>query len=91
MRLITKGRDRIMSNRTITNEVKYANLLKEKRIEAGLSQRKLAELSGSHYRTIQDIESGRSYPTDIYVLRRLANALGLEHADDLIDWENPIE
>ena len=56
--------------------------LKEKRKEAGLSQRELAELSGVPARTIQNWEYGVAEPL-ARPLKRVAEALGCK-VDDLI-------
>lgn len=60
------------------------NKIRSARINAGLSQQQLADMSGSSARTIQDWESCRRIPRDVYVLRDVAKALGC-HIEDLID------
>lgn len=58
--------------------------IKEAREKAGLTQAQLAEAAGSSIRTIQDWESGRRIPRDVYVLRDMARALGCR-IEDLIE------
>lgn len=62
----------------------YDNKIRSARIKAGLSQSQLAEASDTSVRTIQDWESCRRIPRDVYVLRDAAKALGC-HIEDLID------
>ena len=57
-------------------------MLKEKRKEAGLTQKKLAELSGVPIRTIQNWEDHVSEPL-ARPLKRVAEVLGCK-VDDLI-------
>ncbi|MPM59100.1 hypothetical protein SDC9_105938 [bioreactor metagenome] len=49
--------------------------LKEKRIEAGLSQTELANCAGVHLRSVQNYESGKRYPNSLVIVLRLASAL----------------
>lgn len=63
------------------------NNLKALRAAAGLSQRKLAVAAGVHWRSIQQWESGERQLSDIYILRRLAAALGCA-VDDLAPPED---
>lgn len=58
--------------------------LREARLEAGLSQKQLAKLSGISQSVISKIETptpGRRFKTQIDVTNRLASALGLTPAD----------
>jgi len=54
----------------------HASLLRQRRIEAGLTQAALAELAGLSTRTIQHLEAGLGQPFPEST-RRLADALGL--------------
>lgn len=58
--------------------------IKRERLKKGLTQAQLAEAAGSSIRTIQDWESGRRIPRDVYVLRDVARALGCR-IEDLIE------
>lgn len=54
-----------------------AELLKVTRIEAGLTQESLAEVSGVSARSISDLERGRALTPHAVTVRLLADALGL--------------
>lgn len=54
-------------------------LVKEKREEKGLSQRKLAELADVSHTEISRIESGERKRPAPYILRRIAPHLGVEY------------
>lgn len=56
-------------------------MLKEKRAEKGLSQRKLAELSGVPYRTIENWEQRGIDHATVGNLRKVARALGCTVGD----------
>ena len=58
--------------------------LSNRRKSLGISQRKLAELSGIQQREICRIEQGKANPT-FSTLNRIHTALGLQ-----IDWANPV-
>lgn len=60
------------------------NNIKELRTNAGLTQAKLAEMSGVSKRSIEDWESGRRNPRDVYILRKVAAALKCS-IEDLIN------
>lgn len=62
-------------------------MLRDLRQKAGLSQQKLAELSGVPRRTIQDWERLRVSPTVVDNLRRLAKVLDCT-IDELIGDEH---
>lgn len=53
----------------------FKDKLKEKRIEAGLTQAELARLTGVTCRTIQNYELGSRRPSNMEVAQRLADAL----------------
>jgi transcriptional regulator with XRE-family HTH domain len=57
--------------------------LKEKRLQAGLSQSQLAKLSGVSVRTIQSCEQGIRNITSYVILKQLASTLKCE-IEDLI-------
>lgn len=52
-------------------------LVREKRIERGLSQQKLAQLSGVKQSTISLIEVDKHHNPGIYTVEALARAMGL--------------
>lgn len=58
--------------------------IKTARQRAGMTQRQLAQATGSSIRTIQDWENRRRIPRDVYVLRDMARALGCA-IEDLIE------
>lgn len=66
----------------MTTEIE--NKIKKHRLDAGLTQVKLAEISGVSCRTIQDWERGINKPRDVYVLQRVARALSCS-IEDLIN------
>ena len=53
---------------------RIGTLLAQKRNEAGLSVRALADLSGISYQNITKIENGK-YNVSIYILSKIVNAL----------------
>lgn len=57
-----------------TGWAELGEVIRRRRLAAGLSQERLAELSGSHFTYISEIESNRRNPS-VNVLRRLAAAL----------------
>ncbi len=66
---------------------KLVKLLKEKRLEKGLSHQTLADLAGVNRSTISRIESGERIPT-ITVCFKIASALELKLFNFLQDIEN---
>ena len=54
----------------------FKDKLKEKRIEAGLTQAELAKRAGTTARTIQNYELGKSKPSNMEVAQRIADILG---------------
>jgi transcriptional regulator with XRE-family HTH domain len=63
--------------------------LKERRVAAGLSQRKLAEMIGSNQATIQQLEKFTRRGAYMKTVRRLCQALGVSPAD--VICREPIE
>ena len=59
-------------------------MLKEKRAEAGLSQKRLAKLSGVSFRTIQDWERKGTGRAVVGKLAKVARVLGCK-VDDLCE------
>ena len=53
----------------------FKEKLKEKRIEAGLTQAELAKRAGTTARTIQNYELGKSKPSNMEVAQRIADVL----------------
>ena len=53
----------------------FKDKLKEKRLEAGLTQAELAKMTGVTCRTIQNYELGSRRPSNMEVAQRLAEAL----------------
>ncbi len=58
--------------------MKFGDKIKNLRVEKKLSQQSLGELIGVSYRTIQNYESGVSYPKSHEVYAKLADALGCD-------------
>ena len=54
----------------------FAENLKEKRAQSGLTQAELAERAGVTARTIQNYELGTRRPSNMVVVQRIADALG---------------
>ena len=54
----------------------FKDKLKEKRIEAGLTQAELAKRAGTTSRTIQNYELGKSKPSNMEIIQKIADALG---------------
>ena len=54
----------------------FKDKLKEKRIEAGLTQADLAAKAGTTARTIQNYELGKSKPSNMEIAQRIADVLG---------------
>lgn len=61
------------------------NNIKELRLAVGLSQSQLAERASVSIKTLQNWESGRRIPRDVYELHKLAVALGCA-IEDLIEF-----
>jgi DNA-binding XRE family transcriptional regulator len=57
------------------------NRLKEVRKNKGISQRKLAELSGISRQTIHMIESDPEFNAKVDTFKKLAEALGVDFSD----------
>ena len=53
----------------------FKERLKEKRMEAGLTQVQLAEKAGVTARTIQNYELGNRKPSNMEVIQKIADAL----------------
>ena len=54
----------------------FKDKLKEKRVEAGLTQAELAKKAGTTSRTIQNYELGKSKPSNMEIIQKIADALG---------------
>lgn len=54
----------------------FKDKLKEKRLEAGLTQAELAAKAGTTARTIQNYELGKSKPSNMEIAQRIADILG---------------
>lgn len=54
----------------------FANLLREKRRSAGISQRQLAEKAGVDFSYISKLENGRLPPPSAETVQRIATILG---------------
>lgn len=54
----------------------FKDRLKEKRVEAGLTQAELAKRAGVTARTIQNYELGNRKPANMEVIQKIADALG---------------
>ena len=54
----------------------FKDRLKEKRIEAGLTQEELAKKAGVTARTIQNYELGNRKPANMEVIQKIADSLG---------------
>lgn len=61
-------------------------VIRRHRLAAGLSQEKLAELSGSHFTYISEIETNKRNPS-VNVLRRIAAALDVRTSRLVADAE----
>lgn len=55
--------------------MEFADRLKEKRLEANLTQAELAKITGITSRTIQHYELGSHPPRNVEIVTKLANAL----------------
>ena len=55
-------------------------------VEAGISRKELAQMSGIPYGTIDQWGRRKRLPRDVYVLQKVAKALGC-HIEDLIEPE----
>ena len=63
-----------------TTEITTADKIKAARLNAGLTQERLAELAGVCVRTVHNNETGFRHPTRA-TLRVLAEALGVDVSD----------
>lgn len=54
----------------------FGERLKQKRLEANLSQQKLAEIVGISARSIQNYENNKRYPNSLATTVKIAEALG---------------
>lgn len=57
--------------------MELAKQITARRTEKNLSRIKLSSLSGVPLRTLQDWETGRRVPRDVYQIWRVSSALGL--------------
>ena len=62
------------------------NHIKQIRQVKNLNRKQLSELSGVPSRTIDDQENNRRMPRDVYQLKKVADALGV-NIEDLIKWD----
>lgn len=61
--------------------MKFQDCLKEKRLEAGLTQVQLAEATGLTSRTIQNYELGARRPKNDLIIEKIADALCCTYED----------
>lgn len=66
------------------------NPLRDLRIKKGLSVRKLAELSGVHFTTINELEMGRR-KAEHYTLGKIAHALEIDYKELASLAKTPLE
>jgi transcriptional regulator with XRE-family HTH domain len=71
---------------TIDEQLTFGEMLRRRRVAAGLTQEALAEKSGLSYRTISDLERGVNQAPRRENLRALVEALGLSSAERT-EWE----
>ena len=64
----------------------FGELLKEKRLELGLSQRQVAERMNVSQQSIAQYEKAKNQPK-METVRRLANALGILPGNLIINWD----
>lgn len=62
------------------------NHIKQIRQAKNLNRKQLSELSGVPSRTIDDWENNRRMPRDVYQLKKVADALGV-NIEELIKWD----
>lgn len=62
------------------------NYIKQIRQAKNLNRKQLSELSGVPSRTIDDWENNRRMPRDVYQLKKVADALGV-NIEELIKWD----
>lgn len=62
------------------------NHIKQIRQAKNLNRKQLSELSGVPSRTIDDWENNRRMPRDVYQLKKVADALGV-NIEALIKWD----
>lgn len=63
------------------------NRIKERRQELNLTRKALSDISTVPLRTIEDWESGRNIPRDIYRIKKVADALQCR-MEDIIDFSD---
>jgi transcriptional regulator with XRE-family HTH domain len=59
------------------NSIEFAEIIKQRREELGITQKDLAEMSGMHLRSISTLESGVANPT-LEAMTKVGDVLGLE-------------
>ena len=69
------------------NTNSFGLFLKEKRLQKGLSLRRVAELSGLSHIYLYNVESGDKAPPSDMALIKLANALKLDNKSKLIFFD----
>lgn len=57
-------------------QMKFGDRLKQKRLEAEISQQELAKITGISARSVQNYESNKRYPNSLAITVKLAEALG---------------
>lgn len=72
------------------NPEKDLTRIDRKCVEAGISRRELARRSGVSPRTLEAWATGLRVPRDVYVLRKVARALGCQ-IEELLEDEDPDE
>lgn len=63
------------------------NRIKERRQELNLTRKALSDISTVPLRTLEEWESGRRIPRDIYQIKKVANALKCT-MEDIIDFSD---
>lgn len=76
-----------MKKMTLTDETKPID---RKCIELGISRKELSRRSGVPARTLENWGAGTRIPRDVYVLRKVARALGCS-IEDLLEPDDPEE
>ncbi|MBN9517756.1 helix-turn-helix transcriptional regulator [bacterium] len=66
---------RALTARVDELQVKFGEIVRRRRLAAGLSQERLGELAGLHFTTVSLVERGKMVPT-LVVVRKLADGLG---------------
>ena len=57
---------------------KVMQIIRDKRIKRGYSQRRLAKMVGLHHSTYNDIENSKIKKVDLIILLKLCNVLDLD-------------